>query len=239
MAWITRLHKSVRKTEVPLSIQPMPASLHRSATYFPRVGTETSMPATSAPPGSIQTQLRFTSTISDTAAAPERATEWPSPDDPLLPLYPPLQLPPNLDDSPAVLEYIGFTPQKSAELWSAWSCISQQPAFNQSFISWVIGQLEDFKGDEADFIEKEWRDYMTTIGLTTEDQNCMLDPRFAMVLETANCVYWVTETIEGRYGYLDMIRSEAREAGHATSSGSHSSIPISQQATHPRADSQS
>ncbi|KXJ97251.1 hypothetical protein Micbo1qcDRAFT_199965 [Microdochium bolleyi] len=124
-----------------------------------------------------------------------------------------LIFPDNLEDSPDVLEYVGFTPERAAELWAAWVAFTYRQAGSASkpFITWVLGQLGDFRGDDTVQNHGEWRLHMSEAGLSLDFQDCVLEPYFESIRKRETCTYWVVANIEGRYANVQSLKA-AREA---------------------------
>ncbi|KAF7880072.1 uncharacterized protein EAF02_007709 [Botrytis sinoallii] len=118
---------------------------------------------------------------------------------------------PEFLESQETIEWLGWTPDKAAEIWDAWKITKstedqQGTIFEVEFISKVLGYiprqvLEDSSSD--------WEEHMRVWGISEELIAAIMDVEFTDVRCTKSAQYWVTETMEIRYLSLERIKEES------------------------------
>ncbi|VUC24783.1 unnamed protein product [Clonostachys rosea] len=137
--------------------------------------------------------------------------------------------------SPATLEYVGFSRERSIALWNSWTAFTQPIDSDgdgdiMPFIDFITGPF-DSRGDDADDGDDEqWRLTMDKFGLSADFQDRIMHPIFTDIRLTQSCAYWCKDTVEMRYEALRFIQHSSLDRqrlledvrGHSYSSSSSS-----------------
>lgn len=120
--------------------------------------------------------------------------------------------------SRVTLEYVGFSEEKSNELWESWS--KEAPGspsrgaddvgIQTALFNFLTGYFNlDFDPFSED--DRCWRMVMDKFGLNSAAQEFILDPALKFVRRHKSCVYWARDMVEMRHSELQEIQRTSRE----------------------------
>ncbi|KAF7876578.1 hypothetical protein EAF04_001666 [Stromatinia cepivora] len=131
---------------------------------------------------------------------------------------------PEFLDSEETLEWLGWTPQKAAEIWARWRTIQATETqhgtiFEVLFLDHTTGFIPyDVLEDNAD----DWEEHMRNWGVSSELIDAIMDAEFSNVRLTESAQHWVRDTMEIRYLSLERIKRDSdlrAENGNTASTG--------------------
>lgn len=106
--------------------------------------------------------------------------------------------------SEATLVHVGFMAETAADIWARWENYSFAMRFEDFFLPARHPENEPRTMEEA-----EWRSAMASWGIGDNLQDAVLDPAFSCIRGTEACSFWVRDSMESRYAYLEEVGRES------------------------------
>lgn len=116
------------------------------------------------------------------------------------------------EESPAVLEYLGFERSTANEIFERFVGRPEPGQCPDGLLDYAYGQIAALG---TRYYEMDIQEAMAQVGLTEQIRSAIADPAFSDLLWTRDLHFWVKDTIDTNYGTL-LNRQELlkRHAGH-------------------------
>ncbi|TEY36143.1 hypothetical protein BOTCAL_0566g00060 [Botryotinia calthae] len=122
------------------------------------------------------------------------------------------ELPESLE-SLALVEYLGYTRTKAAEIFTRWTNRPDPESNPYSLKNYALVELRNLEREPLrEFLDRP-AEAMRRLGISEEMVNCMLAPEHKDVFETETLAAWLNIAMRSRYGtvaqYLDFLKAQA------------------------------
>ncbi|KAM0158428.1 hypothetical protein ACHAPG_004106 [Botrytis cinerea] len=116
----------------------------------------------------------------------------------------------------ALVEYLGYTRTKAAEIFTRWSSRSDPDSNPYSLMDYALVELNNLeRAPLRDFLDRP-AEAMRRLGISEEMVNCMTTPEHKDVFETKTLAVWLDIAMRSRYGtamrYLEILKAQAIRA---------------------------
>ncbi|KAF3921780.1 hypothetical protein AA313_de0202093 [Arthrobotrys entomopaga] len=104
-------------------------------------------------------------------------------------------------ESPESLEFVGFSPEKAAELWAIWDAI---PLSRKSLRQFALGFVRRPPASYRDSFgaADDWEGSLDQLGVSTKLRDAIMSPGFESIRVTASCQYWVVDSMRYNWSRL-------------------------------------
>ncbi|KAF7937422.1 uncharacterized protein EAE98_001736 [Botrytis deweyae] len=113
----------------------------------------------------------------------------------------------------ALVEYLGYTRPKAAEIFTRWSARPDPDSNPYDLKDHALVELSNLEREPLrDFLDRP-AEAMRRLGISEEMVNCMTAPEHKAMFETETLAAWLDIAMRSRYGtamrYLDILKSQA------------------------------
>lgn len=110
-------------------------------------------------------------------------------------------------DSPAGLEFIGFTSQAAEEIFTRWSARPDPDINPDQLLDYAFSYVRSKDPSEA----SPGRETMTRMGISNKMQDALTDPAFADVAATETQQFWIRDTLQVNYASLHNLQARLKK----------------------------
>jgi hypothetical protein len=103
------------------------------------------------------------------------------------------------------LEYVGFTTSMAEKIYNRYQNSPEDIPW--AFFEFALAVIEDPQIEDAESPQDDWFACMTRIGLDEDFQRAIMLEEFADLRYTATCKFWVQDTMEMRWRFLENLMS--------------------------------
>jgi hypothetical protein len=107
------------------------------------------------------------------------------------------------------LEYVGFTTNMAETIYNRYQNSPKDVPW--AFLEFALAVIEDPQIEDAESSQDDWFACMTMIGLDEDFQRAIMLEEFADLRYTATCKFWVRDTMEMRWRFLENLKYLLRE----------------------------
>ncbi|CEI62165.1 hypothetical protein FVEN_g10332 [Fusarium venenatum] len=114
--------------------------------------------------------------------------------------------------SEATIHFLGFTAEKTAEIWEGWvDMYLDLPRVPNWFLcGFALDYINTTIDASNDKDDATWRRVMTILGVAASLQDFILDPAHRHIRAKHSCASWIKQTIQERYNRLRNIQTASR-----------------------------